>query len=70
MTAAEQLKAVNDVRTPLVGFVVLLGSAATLWFTARTYLLGREGQVTDRYTKAVGQLGDVQAPVRVGGVYA
>ena len=70
MTGAERLKAVNDVRAPLVGFVVLLGSAATLWFTARTYRLGREGQVTDRYTKAVGQLGDAKAPVRVGGIYA
>jgi hypothetical protein len=70
MTAAERLKAVNDVRTPLVGFVVLLGSAATVWFTARTHRLGREGQVTDRYTRAVGQLGDAKTPVRVGGVYA
>jgi hypothetical protein len=26
--------------------------------------------VTDRYTKAVGQLGDDSSPVRVGGVYA
>jgi hypothetical protein len=41
-----------------------------VWFTARTYALNREGQVTDRYTKAVGQLGADSSPVRVGGVYA
>lgn len=70
MTAAERLKAVNDVRAPLVAFLVAIGVAGTLWFTSRTYGLNREGHVTDRYTKAVGQLGDVSSPVRIGGVYA
>jgi hypothetical protein len=70
MTAAERLKAANDVRAPLVAFLVAVGAAGTVWFTARTYALNREGQVTDRYTKAVGQLGADSSPVRVGGVYA
>ena len=70
MTAAERLKAANDVRAPLVAFLVAVGAAGTLWFTARTYVLNREGHVTDRYTKAVGQLGYDRSPVRVGGVYA
>jgi hypothetical protein len=70
MTGAERLKAVNDVRAPLVAFLVAVGAAGTLWFTARTYALNREGHVTDRYTKAVGQLGDDSSPVRIGGVYA
>ena len=70
MSAAEQLRAANDVRAPLVGFVVALGAAGTLWFTAHTYTLNREGQVTDRYTRAVGQLGDESSPVRVGGICA
>lgn len=70
MTPVERAKATNDVRVPLVAFLVAVGAAGTLWFTARTYLLNREGQVTDRYTKAVGQLGDESAPVRIGGVYA
>jgi hypothetical protein len=70
LTAAERLKAVNDVRAPLVAFLVAVGAAGTLWFTARTYVLNREGHVTDRYTKAVGQLGDERSPVRIGGVYA
>src|SRR5437016_2141797 len=70
MTASERLKAVNDVRAPLVAFLVAAGAAGTLLFTARTYVLNREGHVTDRYTKAVGQLGDDTSPVRIGGVYA
>jgi hypothetical protein len=70
MTAAERLTAVNDVRTPLVAFLVAIGAAGTLWFTARSFMLNREGHVTDRYTKAVGQLGHESSSVRVGGVYA
>jgi uncharacterized protein YjbI with pentapeptide repeats len=70
MTASERLKAVNDVRPPLVAFLIAVGTAGTLWFTSRTYVLSREGHVTDRYTKAVGQLGDETPAVRIGGVYA
>jgi hypothetical protein len=39
MTAAERLKAANDVRAPLVAFLVAVGAAGTLLFTARTYTL-------------------------------
>lgn len=70
MTAADRLKAENDVRAPLVAFLIAVGATGTLWFTGRTYVLNREGHVTDRYTKAIGQLGDASSPVRVGGVYA
>jgi uncharacterized protein YjbI with pentapeptide repeats len=70
LTDAEHLQAMNDIRAPLVAFMVAIGAGGTLWFTARTYLLNREGHVTDRYTRAVGQLGDDSSPVRVGGVYA
>jgi hypothetical protein len=70
MSAPDQLKAVNDARAPLVAFVVAIGAGGTLWFTSRNYILNREGHVTDRYTKAVGQLGNESSAVRVGGVYA
>jgi hypothetical protein len=70
LTAADRLKATNDVRAPLVALLVAFGAGGTLVFTARTYKLNREGQVTDRYSKAVGQLGDESPPVRIGGVYA
>jgi hypothetical protein len=43
---------------------------AALVFTARGFLLSREGQVTDRYTKAVGQLASRRTDERIGGIYA
>jgi hypothetical protein len=47
-----------------------LFAAGALWFTARNFTLSREGQVTDRYTKAITQLGDKKPDVRIGGIYA
>jgi hypothetical protein len=39
-------------------------------YTARNFTLSREGQVTDRYTKAVEQLGSGELDVRIGGIFA
>jgi hypothetical protein len=39
-------------------------------FNARAFFLTRQGLVTDRYTKAVEQLGSKQLDVRIGGIYA
>ena len=47
-----------------------VGAAVGLAYTARTYRLSREGQLTDRYTKAVEQLGSDKIEVRLGGLYA
>ena len=63
-----------------VGGTVIVGIAGfwasvrntnrTSALTLRALEVTEQGQVTDRYTKAVGQLGDESSPVRVGGVYA
>jgi hypothetical protein len=45
-------------------------AAGALLFTARNFTLSREGQVTDRYTKAIEQLGSEKLDVRIGGIYA
>ena len=45
-------------------------AAGALLFTARNFVLSREGQVTDRYTKAIEQLGSDKLDVRIGGIYA
>jgi len=45
-------------------------AAGALLFTARNFTLSREGQVTDRYTKAIEQLGSDKLGVRLGGIYA
>jgi len=46
--------------------VVALG----LLYTARNYRLSRRGQVTDRFTKALEQLGSTELYVRIGAVHA
>lgn len=69
-TDAERLKAENDVRATLLqglaGAFLLVG----LYFTARTLQLNREGQITERFTRAIDQLGSATLDVRLGGVYA
>jgi hypothetical protein len=70
LTPAQEVKARNDVRGQLLqglGASVLL---AGLYFTWRTLRLNTQGQITDRFTKAVDQLGDKNADVRIGGIYA
>jgi pentapeptide repeat protein len=54
-----------------------LFAAGALIFTGRNYKVAREtlevterGQVTDRYTKAIEQLGSKGLDVRIGGIYA
>lgn len=70
LSSAEKLKAVNDARQAVLAFLVVVGAGGTLWFTAHSYLLNRESNLTDRFTKAVAQLGDETVHVRVGAVYA
>jgi hypothetical protein len=65
------LQAARDAaRGRLVGFGAGLFAAGALVYTARNFSLSRQGQVTDRYTKAIGQLGDDELDVRIGGIYA
>lgn len=47
-----------------------LFAAGALLFTARSFVLSREGQMTDRYTKAIEQLGSDKLDVRIGSIYA
>jgi uncharacterized protein YjbI with pentapeptide repeats len=45
-------------------------TSATLDETRRTLDLAEQGQVTDRYNKAIEQLGSKEIDVRIGGIYA
>ena len=48
----------------------LFGAGAVI-YTARNFSLARQGQVTDRYTKAIEQLGsDKGLDAQIGGIYA
>jgi uncharacterized protein YjbI with pentapeptide repeats len=75
---AQHLQAAREaVRTQLLTLGAGVFAAGALIFTARnftlsrrTYDLAEQGQVTDRYTKAIEQVGSGQLDVRIGGIYA
>jgi hypothetical protein len=50
----------------LAGAIGVIGA----FYTARTFALNRAGQLTDRFTKAIEQLGHEIMDVRLGGIYA
>ncbi len=81
LTAEQELKARNDVRTTLVQAVAGLAVASGAIVTYRTfrhtrleqdraYKLSQSQQVTESYAKAVEQLGHAEAPVRLGAMYS
>jgi Pentapeptide repeats (8 copies) len=68
---AAALQAARDAaRGRLLAFGAGLFALGALVYTARNFSLSREGQVTDRYTKAIEQLGSDRPDVRTGGIYA
>jgi hypothetical protein len=71
LNAKEVLKAEGGVRTALIQAAGVIGLLGGLMFTYRTYRLSQTQQVTDRFAKAVEQLGDNSSEsVRIGGIYA
>src|SRR6266542_1961979 len=68
--AADRHKAITDTRTGLIAILAAVGAGVGIAYTARTYRLSREGQITDRYGKAVEQLGHDKIEVQLGGIYA
>jgi uncharacterized protein YjbI with pentapeptide repeats len=70
LTPNQRLQRENEVRAS--GLQLLAGVLAVVAVGTgyRSYLTGREGHVTDRYTRAVEQLGHSALDVRVGGIYA
>jgi hypothetical protein len=62
--------ALDNARNRLLTLGAGLFAAGALVFTARNFALSREGQVTDRFTKAIDHLGSRRLDVRIGGIYA
>ncbi|MEV0593148.1 pentapeptide repeat-containing protein [Nonomuraea cavernae] len=58
------------VGTGLAALVAVFYTARNADTARRTFQLGQRGHDTDRYGKAAEQLGHVQAPVRLAGLYA
>lgn len=74
LSDADRLRALNDVRSPLVtvvgGLLLFAGAAIGAVLTARTIRVNREGQLTERFSRAVDQLGSDKLDVCLGGIYA
>jgi hypothetical protein len=70
LSAKDKLDAESSIRGSLIqllgGFVLIVG----LYFTARGFRLTREGHITDRFSKAIEQLGSDNMDVRIGGIYS
>jgi hypothetical protein len=74
---AQHETALDNARGRLLTLGAGLFAAGALLFTARNFTLSRrtfelteQGQVTDRYTKAIEQLGSEKLDVCIGGIYA
>jgi Pentapeptide repeats (8 copies) len=70
LSAEQYGKAISDARTAVlqaVGGLLLAAGAVATW---RQVLISREGQITERFTRAVDQLGSDKQDVRLGGIYA
>src|SRR3984893_19565387 len=61
LTKEQLLKARSDLRTTgvqaLGGFVLLLGAGVGAYLTSGQVRIAREGQITERFTRAIDQLG-------------
>lgn len=67
--AADRAKAINDIRTTLLqglaGIALLVGA----FFTWRQLQVSSQGQITQRFTAAVEQLGSPSPEMRLGAVF-
>src|SRR5918995_2237337 len=63
----------NEARTTLVQAVGGLALLLCIYLSARTWWTTRERQITERFTKAIDQLGETgpeKLAIRLGGIYA
>lgn len=74
---AAKLKAITDTRTALLAGLIGVGALLTFWLNSRVYRITaqtlkvtEQGQITERYTKAIEQLGSDKIDIRLGGIYA
>ncbi|MBG6064985.1 pentapeptide repeat-containing protein [Micromonospora ureilytica] len=81
MSPVDRASSVNAIRGQILqalGAVAVLSGAVLAWrqlqhsaaATREQLTVQREGQLTDRYTRAVEQLANVDTTVRIGGIYA
>lgn len=70
LSPGERAAEIGRVRTSLLA--ILAGGIAVVgaWYTAKTFALNQQGQITERFTRAIDQLGHAEIDVRLGGIYA
>jgi uncharacterized protein YjbI with pentapeptide repeats len=70
ISAADRLKAENDLRATIIQALAGIAIVVGLYLTRRTILVTREGQITDRFSRAIDQLGSDRLDIRLGALYA
>ena len=70
LTPGQRETAVDAIRGRVIQLGAGLLAAGALLYTALNFRLSREGHVTDRYTRAIEQLGSERLDVRLGAIYA
>jgi hypothetical protein len=65
-----RVQAVTGTRTALLVGLAGVGAVGALWLNNRTFQVTQLGHLTDRYAKAIEQLGSETVDVRLGGIYA
>ncbi len=70
LTPSEAAEERGRVRTALLALLAGLLAALGAYYTHRTFGLNRAGQITERFTRAIDQLGRSELDVRLGGIYA
>jgi hypothetical protein len=70
LSGKDQAEEIGRVRTALLATLAGFIAVVTLVFTGLSYRLNRSGQITERFTRAVDQLGSKEIDIRLGGINA
>ena len=70
LSRTDEAEEIGRARTALLALGAAVLATVGAVYTARSFSLSRQGQITDRITKAVEQLGSEELSVRLGGIYA
>ena len=77
LSTQERLLLHADTRRTFLQALAGFAAVVAVYFTYRRLSISeatldatRDGQITERFTRAISQLGDAQAAVRIGGIYA
>jgi hypothetical protein len=70
LTGTDKAEDVGRSRTAVLATLAGLIAIVGAMFTGLSYRLNRAGQITERFTRAIDQLGSDKVEIRLGGIYA